>query len=943
MIGLTVSRYKILEKIGSGGMGVVYKAEDLKLHRIVALKFLPLEYTSDEDAKNRFFNEAYTASSLQHNNIYTIHDIEKTEEGQFFICMDYYDGETLKKKLSSGKLDHKEAIGILLQITEGLKKAHLNGIVHRDIKPANIFITKDGLVKILDFGIAKLYRTSIVTNNENLAGTIAYMSPEQANGEQIDQRTDIWSIGVLLYEMLSGKLPFSGEYNQAIIYSILNDEPEEIDELKGTGYEGLFNIIKKCLRKAPVSRYQKIDELEEELKVFQRNNNLEPTYNSKKHFYQRFTLPILIFLAILFVVYFWLNNTNKLLPLNNSEKIIVSDFINKTGEKNFDNSLSLAMRVSLSQSPLINIIPSERLGDVLIRMGKSPDSKINDTLASEIARRERIRIIIAGEIYQLGKKYILLGKIIDAVKGEPVELIRKESSLIEEVLAKMDELCSDLRSSLGESLNQISKYKTPIEKATTRSLDALELYSKGDLLEAEGDYQQAAVLKEKAYVIDTLFTLAISDLSFIYRKLGMDSLAFFYHRKVPSLLPRVTERERLNILSIYYGPSFEFNIPKALQFVRQLVSLYPYEPIGHLTLGWLSMYTGDTKTAVEAGKNSIAIDSSMSGTVFNNIAYSLALGGQITEAHKYFLKSKKIRPNYTAIDAYIGQLLWMEEKLDSSEAVLKSLLLSEDPYRKVLTYIQLISLYYFQGRLSKADSLCVNAIDYAHKNSMGNKAYLHYLRAEIAADQLNMNLYKKEMKNAVDISRSPFLEMPLAGVSYARYGFNDHAKNILIKLAEIKSSDSYFLKRREHFQHLIKGEIFLAGKKYNESIDELKKVEEIHKGDPYFLTAQRGIAECYIGLKDKKAAFFLNSLLEKKYEATMGFIRSMYNTGFWIRSIWPEMHLELGKQLFFQNRYPEAKYHFEKCIEFWKKADKNFDKLKESSDYLAKVFKQIEK
>ena len=229
MIGKTISHYKILEEIGSGGMGIVYKAEDTNLKRHVALKFLPPELTRDTEARERFIHEAQSASALDHPNVCTVYEIGKTEDGQMFIAMGYYEGETLKDKIAKGPLKLDEAIEIAIQIATGLEKAHKKGIVHRDIKPANIFITNDNVVKLLDFGLAKLSGQTKLTKNASTLGTVAYMSPEQAQSGAVDQRTDIWSFGVVLYEMLTGSLPFKGDYEQAIIYSIMNEDPKALN------------------------------------------------------------------------------------------------------------------------------------------------------------------------------------------------------------------------------------------------------------------------------------------------------------------------------------------------------------------------------------------------------------------------------------------------------------------------------------------------------------------------------------------------------------------------------------------------------------------------------------------------------------------------------------------------------------------------------------------
>jgi len=269
MIGKTISHYKILEKLGEGGMGVVYKAEDLKLKRTVALKFLPPELTRDPEAKERFIQEAQAASALDHPNICVIHEIDETEDGQMFICMAYYEGETLKKKLASGQLPVDSVIDIAIQIAQGLVKAHEHGIIHRDIKPGNIMITKDDIVKILDFGLAKLVGQVGLTKTGTTVGTIAYMSPEQARGEEVDHRTDIWSLGVVLYEMISGKLPFRGEYEQAIMYSIINEEPEPLKDTEPAVPLELQQIISRALKKDPESRYSSATGMLKDLEKYQ--------------------------------------------------------------------------------------------------------------------------------------------------------------------------------------------------------------------------------------------------------------------------------------------------------------------------------------------------------------------------------------------------------------------------------------------------------------------------------------------------------------------------------------------------------------------------------------------------------------------------------------------------------------------------------------------------
>jgi Tol biopolymer transport system component/tRNA A-37 threonylcarbamoyl transferase component Bud32 len=316
MIGKTISHYKITEELGRGGMGVVYRAEDIKLKRTVALKFLPPELTRDPEAKKRFIREAQAASALDHPNICTIYEINETDDGQLFIAMAGYEGETLKEKMVAAQhaapvpersaIPLEQSISIIIQIAEGLAKAHEKGIVHRDIKPANIFITNDGLVKILDFGLAKLAGQAQLTKDSSTLGTVAYMSPEQCGGDKVDRRTDIWSLGVVLYEMLTGKLPFKGDYEQAIIYSILNEEPERVSELRSDLSMELERIVHKTIVKDIDNRYQNAEELLSDLEALKKEHH--PKKREKKHSFRtsrllQSILATVFLMAILSIVY----------------------------------------------------------------------------------------------------------------------------------------------------------------------------------------------------------------------------------------------------------------------------------------------------------------------------------------------------------------------------------------------------------------------------------------------------------------------------------------------------------------------------------------------------------------------------------------------------------------------------------------------------------------
>jgi serine/threonine protein kinase/dienelactone hydrolase len=310
MIGKTVSHYTLIEKLGGGGMGVVYKARDLKLDRFIALKFLPHDLKRDDEIKERFIHEAKAASALQHNNICTIHEINETDDGQIFICMDCYEGETLKDKMKDERIKIKDVINIAIQIARGLEKAHQKGIVHRDIKPANIFITEEGVVKLLDFGLAKLAGRTMLTKAGTTVGTVAYMSPEQTKGEEVDFRTDLWSLGVILYEMITGRLPFKGDYEQAVIYSIINEEPASLKD-KLDVHPEIAEIVNRLLQKDPRSRYTSADELIHDLEAYQKKETDADTEAPDVKSFIRYILkpriavPVIAAIILLSIIVLW--------------------------------------------------------------------------------------------------------------------------------------------------------------------------------------------------------------------------------------------------------------------------------------------------------------------------------------------------------------------------------------------------------------------------------------------------------------------------------------------------------------------------------------------------------------------------------------------------------------------------------------------------------------
>lgn len=943
MIGQTVSHYKILEKLGEGGMGVVYKAEDTRLKRTVALKFLPPELTSDPGAKARFVHEAQAASALDHPNIGVVHEIDESDDGRTFISMALYEGETLREKIRRGPLDIGETIRIALQITDGLRKAHAAGIIHRDIKPENIIITHDGLVKIVDFGLAKLSTDTHTSTKEAHVGTAAYMAPEQIQNGVTDARSDLFSVGVVLYEMVTGTRPFAGDHEAALFYSIVYNDPDPPKKRRPDTPETLDQIILRLLQKTPSRRYQTSSELYEAL-IHLDNHTARSSLPVKMSLRLRQRGTAVAFLAALILAatflvilpHIW-ESSFKVEP---ADYIIVADFRNATGNPVFDHSLTEAIRVSLRQSPHLNLFPRDRIIESLRRMGTSDSEQLTEGVALGVARREGIRAVVAGDIQQAGTSFVLSCKIIDAVRGETVKLLRKQVPMIENVLSAMDGLCEDIRKDLGESVNEISGYSIQLEKVTTPSLEALELYSRGNILEGEGKYREAAVLKEEAVTKDSMFAIAVSDLSYIYRKLGNDSLALLYHSRVLPLLNRVTDREKFYILTIYFGPSFEMNYQKAFESVQQLVVEYPNSAEGYATLGHLAMFAGDFKTAVEADQKSLLIDSVYAGTVFNNMGYALALSGRVDSAFHCFIRSKQIRPTYHVIDEYIAKCYWLKGQLDSAEQFLLEVLDETDQRGRLPIYAELGSLYYFGGQFQKARRICRDAIALCMTmNQTAYEASFHFLLGKIAEDLGDVRAFRTELGRSNELSGSPFPELPLIGAEYARQGLMNEARQILLSLEKAKSADPYFVKRHADFLHLVRGEILLAERHNGEAEKEFERVQRVHSGDPFYFLAQDGIGRSQAQDSDIAAIQTLNDILDRPGEVVFGSILSVRTSGVWVRELLPEVHLRIARLLIRAGDLRRAEYHLMQCLACWQKADRQFGKMNEAQ----RLFAEIEK
>ena len=528
MIGQTVSHYKILEHLGGGGMGVVYKAQDLKLDRLVALKFLPPELTSDPEAKQRFVHEAKAASALQHNNICTVHDIDETSDGQMFIVMDFYEGETLKKKIERGPLKVQEAVDLSIQISQGLTKAHEHGIVHRDIKPANVMLTSDGVAKIVDFGLAKLSGRTMLTKTGSTLGTAAYMSPEQASGEPADHRTDIWSLGVLLHEMLTGKRPFEAEYENALLYSILNSEPEPISALRTGIPMELERIVCKCLAKLPRNRYQHIDEMLVDLRKAQQES---PASAKTKRKVKK--LPMLVggaVAAVAVVIVAYIFPLPRPVPAGD-KSIAVLPFQNLSTEgphSYFAAGLHDELLTQLSKVAALTVI--SRTSVMEYEGTKTP--------LKQIARELGVGSVVEGSIQVVGNRLRVNVQLIDVATQAHLWAEHYDRTL-DDAFAIQSDVAQQIVAAVGGALT--SSEKGRLTAVPTANAEAYRLYMQGrEYFIRPGylrqNFEIAQGLYERALTLDPGFALAHAALSEVHGFM-------YWFRYDPSPARAVRQRE----------------------------------------------------------------------------------------------------------------------------------------------------------------------------------------------------------------------------------------------------------------------------------------------------------------------------------------------------------------------------------------------------------------
>jgi serine/threonine protein kinase/tetratricopeptide (TPR) repeat protein len=757
-----ISHYRILEKLGAGGMGVVYLAEDLKLGRKVAIKILSHEFTTNKDRLSRFEQEASAASNLNHPNILTIHEVG-VDDGRHYIATEFIDGVTLRRKIAAQRLEIPEILDVAVQVASALEEAHSAGIVHRDIKPDNIMVRRNGYVKVLDFGLAKLTETvdrspsdaeastrvMVQTDAGVVMGTSHYMSPEQARGKPVDARSDIWSLGVVIYEMVAGRTPFEGETSTDVIVAITQREPSPLARFAPNVPAELEWIVMKALRKDRDERYQTIKELSTDLRRLKQRlefeSELERSAGSgtftrsmsgesvvaattperavptgaktithvssaeyiatgiKRHKIAAAVIALLVVIASASAFYLYRRHSES---LNERDTVLLTDFVNTTGESVFDGTLKQALAVQLGQTPFLTLFPEDRVRETLRFMGRSPDDRITRDVGREICERQGIKAMLTGSIASLGSHYVITLEAMNPRSSDPIAREQIEADSKEKVLSSLGTAASNLRKKLGESLSSIQKYDVNIEQATTSSLEALKAFAMANEERAKGRAREALTFYKRAIELDPNFAMAYARIGVHYGNVEQLESAKPYVQKAYELRDRVSEREKLYITEKYLT-YIDGDIDKTIETLQTWARLYPSDFIPHNNLSINYQLLGRYDEALKEALEAVTLSpNNISGKI--NLVSSFIALGRFDEAEQAEREAQKINADslQAHVDNYFFAFIRHDQAAMDREAQWSKGKPEEADFTMVLSFGALAS-----GKLKEARELQKHSVE----------------------------------------------------------------------------------------------------------------------------------------------------------------------------------------------------------------------------------------
>lgn len=788
----SISRYRILEKLGAGGMGEVYLAEDTKLGRKVALKLLAEELTQNRDRLSRFDQEAYAASALNHPNILTIYEMGD-EGGRHYIATEYIDGVTLRKRMGGPPMELGEILNIAIQVTGALEEAHAAGIVHRDIKPENVMIRKNGHVKVLDFGLAKLTehspageetdteavtRALVQTDAGVVLGTSHYMSPEQARGKPIDARTDIWSLGIVLYEMVAGRPPFSGETKTDVIVAIAKSDPLPIARFAPTVPAEFEWIVLKALRKDVDERYQTVKEFESDLKKLKQRSEFQSELERsmgperltgltgslsafadtdiphatghlsahtsvplaaqstsaaqsaaqtrassaeyivneiKRHKTVAAVVGVAIAFAIIAIVYFAMPKRSP--ALTDKDTILVADFVNTTGDPVFDATLKQALSAQLRQSPFLDIFSEDRVHAALKFMDRPPDERVTREIAREICERNGIKAMLIGSIGGVGSHYVISLEALNAKTGDSIASEQIEAEGKDQILKSLGQAASKLREKLGESLSSIQKYDAPIEQVTTSSLEALRYYSLGLEQHSSGQYAAAIPFYQRALEVDSHFAIAFARLATCYNNTKQYEAARAASSKAYEYRDRASEREKLYVEWNYYG-AVTGELDKAGEALEVWKRTFPRDWEPHNLLAVRYTLFGPFEKAVEEAGEAARLNPRES-KAHSNLASGFAGLNRFDEAQRVIQQAMSQKLETDTMHMLLYRIAFMRGDAAGMKHQIDWAAAKPSGYLAETWQAQTAE---FAGQLARANQYSDQAFDIAQRNNLKEAA-----------------------------------------------------------------------------------------------------------------------------------------------------------------------------------------------------------------------------
>lgn len=917
MIGTTISHYRIIERIGAGGMGVVYKALDLDLNRIVAIKFLATG--GDPSALERFRREARAAASLDHPNICAIYEIA-AHDHRPFIVMAFIEGQSIAALLREGLLEPGQAVDYAIQIAQGLGHAHKAGVIHRDIKSDNLVVDKSGMVKMLDFGLARVAGALTITDTSGTVGTVPYMSPEQARGDKVDPRTDLWSLGVVLYEMLTGHRPFEAEFNEALVYSILHQEPEPVSMRRGGVNAETERIVSRAMQKDRERRYRNADEMLADLLGVAAPESLLRVRAGRRYAHRRhatlaaaFATALIALAAAAYLLY-----PKPARSFHSRDWVIITDFANATGDPRFDDVVEEALAIDLSQSRYVNVFTGARLQQALQRMERNDVRSVSDTLGRELCAREGIAVMLGGRIDRLGSGFRVSTDVINPSSGEVVQTERLAVANEDQLLGTIDRLAERIRRGLGESRPELRQRDEPLAQATTPSLEALRLYTiaKGHLDRGEG--MAAIPVVTRAIDLDSTFAMAHALLAVCRANMGETGIAKQASARAMRYRDTVSERERLYIEGEYYRYRSAYR--EATQSLRLLTDLYPDDFSGHNNLGFLCQYTRNYETALQSLAQAARVRPG-SWYVFHNTGLSYAGLRDYDRALAYFDSALVVNPRASWSQIGKGWTLLLRGESDSALASIRRLPLDGGGWE----YTRIVNeglVYWVLGQ----DEAYLRRLAQELRTGIGARqawagANLHMQLGSFYLARGQYQQARAELERIPPKAGQAMSQFYL-GVACARSGARDQALLVQARYAErFGRSEDYTEKA---MGSLLAGEIALAAGDAASALREFQGAREQHGA----LYVHEAIARAYLAQGDYPHAAAEYSLI-----AGAPFATFFEGTP----ALWPAAELKLGEIYEASGDLAAAIQHTRAYLDLMRGADRSCARVAEARARLARL------